>query len=77
MCPAIVHHVKRVWNRMKEEMDCSGGEGVLNDAVSAGAGNGDDDVDEEEEGAEVMTSNIEELSTEVASGKETVLHATM
>ena len=57
-------------------MDFSYGEGVLNDTFSAGINNGDDDVDEEEEGAEGGTNNIEEFITEVASGERTVLHAT-
>ena len=71
-CPAIVRHAKREWDCIKEKMDFSGGEGVLNnDMVSAGVDNGDDDVDEEEEDAEGGTNNIEELNTEVSSGEGT------
>ena len=58
-------------------MDFSDREGVLNDMVSAGVGNGDNDVHEEEEGAEGVTNNIEEFNTEVASGEESVLRATL
>jgi len=72
----IVRRAKRACDRMKKQMDFSDGEGILNDAVIAGMGNGDDDVDEEEEGAGGGTNNIEEFTTEVASGVWTVLHAT-
>jgi hypothetical protein len=41
-CPVIIRHAKRMWNRIKKKMDCSDGEGLVNDA---GAGGGDDDVD--------------------------------
>jgi hypothetical protein len=75
-CPAIVCLVKRAWDCIKEKMDFSDGEGVLNDTVSAGAGNGDDSVNEEEEGAEGSTNTIEEFNTEVTSGEQTILHAT-
>ena len=47
-CPAGLHRVNRAWNCIKEKMDCSNGKGILNHVVSAGAGNGDNDVDGEE-----------------------------
>jgi hypothetical protein len=66
-CPAIIRHVKRMWNRIKEKMDCSDGEGLVNDAR---VGGGDDDVGGEEEGVEKTTENLGEVSDEVASGEE-------
>ncbi len=76
MCPAFVHCAKRAWDHIKEKMDFSDGEVVLNDTLGAEMGNGDDDVDEDQDGAEGATNNIEELNTEVAIGEGTVLHAT-
>jgi hypothetical protein len=72
---AIVRCVKKAWNHIKEKMDCSGGGGLLNDAVIAGADIGDDVVDGEEEGAEETTKNLGEASNEVASGEETMVDA--
>jgi hypothetical protein len=48
----------------------------LNDALGAGTGNREDDVDKDEDGAEGAPNNIEGISTEVASSDETVLRAT-
>ena len=75
-CTAGLRRVKRAWNCIKEKMDCSNCKGILNYVVSAGAGNGDDNVNEEEEGAEGSTNSIEEFNTEVTSGEHTILHAT-
>ncbi len=63
---------KKSMESHKGEMDCSDGEGIHNDAVSAGADNREDDANKEKKGAELETNNIEELSTEIVTGEETM-----